>query len=71
LLLKVLLKKNGMPTDITLGSRTKEPEQYEQHQPNEQPNEQTQPDEIIEQRQPEEEFNNTEANNAGIPVAIE
>jgi L,D-transpeptidase ErfK/SrfK len=75
LLLKVLLNKNGMPTDVTLGSRTEEPEQYEQPEEvyeQHQPNEQTQPDEIIEQRQPvEEEFNNTEANNAGTPVAIE
>jgi L,D-transpeptidase ErfK/SrfK len=75
LLLKVLLKKNGMPTDVTLGSRTVDPEQYEQPEElyeQHRPNEQTQPDEIIEQRQPaEEEFNNTEANNAGTPVAIE
>jgi len=74
LLLKALLKKNGMPTDVTLGSRTVDPEQYEQPEElyeQHQPNEQTQPDEIIDQRQPEGEFNNTEANNAGIPVTIE
>jgi hypothetical protein len=62
LLLKVLLKKNGMPTDVTLGSRMEEPEQYEQPEEvyeQHQPDGQTQPDDIIEQRQPEEEFNNT------------
>jgi L,D-transpeptidase ErfK/SrfK len=75
LLLKVLMKKNGVPTDITIGSRAPEPELYEQPQEvyeQERPSEQSQPEEIIEQEKPAEDFDNTEASNAaGTVVALE
>ncbi len=74
LLLKVLLKKNGVPTDVTLGSRVEEPEQYEQPEEvyeQQQPNEQKRPEEIIEQEESAGEFDNTEANNAGTITVLE
>lgn len=75
LLLKVLLKKNGVPIDITLSSRLEEPEQqYEQPEESyeqRQPEEPRPPEEIIEPRIPEEEGDNTEANNAGTIAATE
>jgi L,D-transpeptidase ErfK/SrfK len=76
LLLKVLLKKNGVPTDVTIGSRLPDSEPYDQPQEvydeQEQPSEQSQPDEPIEQEKPAADFENTEASNAaGTIVALE
>lgn len=62
LLLKVLLKKNGVPTDVTISSRIEEPAQDEQYEQPEEPND---------REPPYGDLDNTEANNAGTMAAIE
>jgi len=76
LLLKVLLKKNGVPTDVTVGSRLEEPEQqYEQPQEvyeQQQPKKQNEPEGGYEQETPPQDFDNTEARNTiGVMTASE
>ena len=62
LLLKVLLKKNGVPTDVTMDSRSEELEQDDQYD---------KPEEENEQENPKGDLDNTEVNNAGTTAAIE
>ncbi len=70
LLLKVLMKKSGAPTDVTIGSRFEEPaeERVEEPEHVKEPEQRQEPENVEEQGR---EFDNTEAKNASPSFTIE
>lgn len=82
LLLKVLLKKNGVPTDVTIGGRSEEQPEEAAEEPETiiEPERAMEPEQIKEpepteepknSKEPVKEFDNTEARNAGEITTIE